>query len=252
MFRKCRLIALLAACTPSVDPAPPAAGYTGEFVLARVVTYVPGEAPTIFIFAEASFASPEPEALSLDAGDDAGLIEPETSSTLPLIRRVFQGEIFYQHNPDTPPFDEELFQYDSAYSVYVEGTKIDGGVGAFEHAEAILTPGTLRVTTPDFTQRINVSTSDTIELTWTGSGDAADRVLVVLIVSDGTSGTQIGVGGSDDGSLTIAAATLANLGVGDGSLTLYRINDGSFALPDSGTATTRGMVGETALMTVTQ
>lgn len=246
------LLAAMAACTPEPDPLdPPPAGYVGEFVLARVDTHNAGNVDT-FIFAEASFhVSDEQDALTLDAGSTAGLRDPVSDATLPLIRRDFLGDLFYQRDPDTDPFGAELYVDEALYDVWVSGTKVDGGVPAFNETARVQAPSGFTIDAPDFDTMIQVTTSSSLTVDYTASGNTTDRVLAVLVVSDGSQGVSLGIESSDDGSITIPASAFQTTGAGSGTLTIYRIYDGEFALPAEGTATTRGMFGHTAFIEVT-
>ena len=248
------LAVLVTACSDPDDPSPPLPpdpGYVGEFIIARVVTYVPGSSPSVFIFAEASFdESALPGAAALDAGAAAGMDRTESNIDINLIRREFLGDIFYQRDPDGDPLPENDFEYEATYDVWVEGSQVDKGVPSFATDDTLATPGSLTVTAPDLTQLLQVDGTADIDLTWTSGGSPADRVVAVLIVSDGITATQTAVGGDDDGQLTIPASTFQALGDGDGSLTFYRVIEQTFNLPGGGTATARGLVGETGLLRV--
>lgn len=244
------LLYSLAACSdPEGDPSPPEPGYIGEFQLARVVTNTLVAEPSTLIFSQTTFAaSDENNAPSLDAGGTAGMIRDEDSIDIQLIRRNFMGEIFYQRDPEGDPLPESDFVYEANYDLWAEGSEIDGGVGVFLETEALTTPGSLTVTAPDLTQTLTLNGTEDLTLQWTGGGEPADLVQAYLTNAD-TQNTQ-SINASDTGEMTIPASTIQALGEGSGTLTLWRVRQTTFELPDEGTGTAQALVGETGPLVI--
>ncbi len=223
--------ALLAACAEDPrDPLPPYEGYEGSFELTRVVTTLPGESPSTFLFAEASF---EYAGETLDAGGSVVLDGP--AGEIRLVRRQFLGRTFYQKDPDGPDIPASKFLASSIYAATVAGSKVDHGVPSFTADAAIETPESLVLSAPDLSSGL-VSLDGTSSLLVTWNPSTADYVDIHLIVSSGGVAQVASFRSIDDGDYEVPDFRVAELPVGDGSFSVVRVVETAFALPGGGSA----------------
>jgi len=220
-----------AACSGGGKQSPPPAGYVGNFQIARYLTYLPGAAPSPFLYADARFTG---GGHYLDAGPSASY--SGAGVTLPLTRLSFGGQIFYQKDPATGDLPLSDWVADSDYALTIAGSRLNGGVPAFTLDGAITTPAAFSLTGPDLSSgQVILSSSSRPTFTWT-PGDG-DYVLVIIgTVSSSLQVTQVEHKVDDaSGSFTPTTIDLTQLALGTGSITLMRtIEHSSLALPDGG------------------
>ena len=225
--------ALLQGCgSGGGTPAPPPAGYAGEFNLQRYVNTIAGAGTETFLYADVRFTAPDNTLL--DAGRRVILTGP--GGAIELQRVEVLGRVFYQKDPDGPDIDPGLFVPGASYSMEVAGSRVDGGVRGFVLDPVLTLPeGTLAVQTPDFSSgEVVVDGTADLPITWTaGNGEYLDILLSIVPDAGGNVAVRT-FRVADDGGFDVTASELANLPVGSGTLTLVRTISTNHLLPDDG------------------
>src|SRR5437764_261984 len=150
------------ACSGGGHQSPPPAGYTGEFQVARYLTYLPGVTPSPYLFADAHFLT---TSLYLDAGGSGSFAGP--GGTIPLVRLQVANKILYQKQPGSD-LDLSLYVPGSDYSLTISGSHLDKGVPGFTLDPVLHTPAAFSLTSPDITGgTLTVVDASDLSLTWT-------------------------------------------------------------------------------------
>jgi hypothetical protein len=213
-------------------PSPPPNGYRSEIDVERFRSYLPGVIPGTFLFVQATFQEPLPANGYLDAGARVTITGPAGPMTL-IRNNVFQ-KLLYQKDPAGPELAQENWVASSDYSAKGSGTSLNGGVPSFTVTAAVHTPDAFTLLSPDIGPgQIDVDGTTDLPLTWTpGNGD---YVLVVLAVATNGSGQYRTYHVTDSGSFAVPASGIDSLPKGIGTLTIERVIERNFTLPDLGT-----------------
>ncbi len=226
-----------AACGPGGGhTSPPPTGYTGEFRLERYHTYLPAQPVSPFLFAQATFQSPEDVYLS--AGSRIDLKGPGV--TIPMVRIDVFGKILYQRDPAGDPLPGSDYVAGADYDAVSTGSRENGSVPSFDIPGAIRTPAAFELFAPNIRPgQIDIDGTTPLDLSW-NAGDG-DYVLVIFAVASNNVGHYLSYKCADDGGCPIPQIDLQNLlPKGVGSLTVERVIEGSVPLPDGGTGKTFG------------
>jgi len=166
-------------------------------------------------------ATPTPAAvISRDAGSDVQLSGP-ASIDMPSANNA--GFLYYMAT-SLPVGDAAG---GATYSVSWPGAT--GGVEAETFSNALVVPGALSVTAPDFTQV--VSLGGDLPITWTGSSSTPATITITTVVSASDYGS-ITCRVTDDGSFTVPGSLIAQLPSGNGTIGVMRSSQAFRSLAD--------------------